>query len=174
MGEKNTVSVIIYGQEYTFSGTMPREIILKLADKVDATMRELGDGKNQTLSKTAVLAALYIADEYYKEKERADDLLNENMRVAENSTKYENLWDEVKQSFATYKQEQQARIQLLEGQIESQAAALENAKLIPDDVKNHIEELEEKCRDIESSFFDIQMENIRLKNELSQYKQKQQ
>jgi hypothetical protein len=29
-----------------------------------------------------------------------------------------------------------------------------------------IKELEAKCRDIESSFFDIQMENIHLKNEL--------
>jgi len=178
MGDKNTVSVIIYGQEYTFSGDMPREYILKLADKVDATMKELGDGKNQTLSKTAVLTALYVADEFYKEKESAEKLLEENYKLSDAAKKYESLWDEVKQSFAGYKQEQQNKIQLLERQIENQNIALdnakselENAKDIPDDVKNHITELEEKCKDIESSFFDIQMENIRLKNELSQYRQ---
>ncbi|MBO4991961.1 MAG: hypothetical protein J6E42_07390, partial [Firmicutes bacterium] len=33
-----------------------------------------------------------------------------------------------------------------------------------------IRQLEAKCKDIESSFFDLQMENIRLKGELDQYK----
>lgn len=33
-----------------------------------------------------------------------------------------------------------------------------------------IRQLENKCKDIESSFFDLQMENIRLKGELDQYK----
>lgn len=178
MSDKNTVSVIIYGQEYTFSGDMPREYILKLAAKVDATMRDLGEGKNQTMSKTAVLSALFIADEYYKASESLAGLMSENQTLTENSQKYEGLWDEVKQSFASYKQEQQNRIELLEKQILNQNIALdkakeelENAKDIPDEVKNHITELEEKCKDIESSFFDIQMENIRLKNELSQYRQ---
>ena len=31
-----------------------------------------------------------------------------------------------------------------------------------------INQLENKCKDIESSFFDLQMENIRLKGELDQ------
>jgi len=171
MGDKNTVSVIIYGQEYTFSGEMPREYILKLADKVDATMREMGEGRNQTLSKTAVLSALYIADEYYKAKEAESELLLENHKESETAANYEKLWDEVKQSFASYKQDQQARVEMLERKLEEQRIALESAKEIPEEVKNHITALEEKCKDIESSFFDIQMENIRLKNELSQYRQ---
>ena len=33
-----------------------------------------------------------------------------------------------------------------------------------------ISQLENKCKDIESSFFDLQMENIRLKGELDQFK----
>lgn len=33
-----------------------------------------------------------------------------------------------------------------------------------------LKELEAKCKDLESSFFDIQMENIRLKGELDRYK----
>ena len=35
-----------------------------------------------------------------------------------------------------------------------------------------LEELEAKCKDMESSFFDLQMENIRLKGELDRYKKK--
>ena len=33
-----------------------------------------------------------------------------------------------------------------------------------------ISQLETKCKDIESSFFDLQMENIRLKGELDQFR----
>ena len=33
-----------------------------------------------------------------------------------------------------------------------------------------ISQLENKCKDIESSFFDLQMENIRLKGELDQFR----
>jgi len=33
-----------------------------------------------------------------------------------------------------------------------------------------VKELEAKCRDVESSFFDLQMENIQLKGEVDRYK----
>jgi len=35
---------------------------------------------------------------------------------------------------------------------------------------NALKELEAKCRDMENSFFDLQMENIKLKSELDRYK----
>ncbi|HWQ77722.1 MAG TPA: cell division protein ZapA [Anaerovoracaceae bacterium] len=35
---------------------------------------------------------------------------------------------------------------------------------------NALKEMEAKCRDMESSFFDLQMENIRLKGDLDRYK----
>ena len=64
MSELNKVTVLICGQEYTLSGDMPREYIMKLADKVDEKMNAIADGNNQTLSRTAVLAAMLISDEY--------------------------------------------------------------------------------------------------------------
>ena len=33
-----------------------------------------------------------------------------------------------------------------------------------------IKEWEEKCKDMENSFFDLQMENIKLKGEIDRYK----
>ena len=47
---------------------------------------------------------------------------------------------------------------------------LEESKNAPDEANKMIEALKLKCRDIESSFFDIQMENIHLKNELDALK----
>ena len=44
---------------------------------------------------------------------------------------------------------------------------IDNAPL---EAQKKIEELETRCRDIESSFFDIQMENIHLKNDLEAYR----
>jgi len=35
---------------------------------------------------------------------------------------------------------------------------------------NTLQELEAKCKDMESSFFDLQMENIHLKGDLDRYK----
>ena len=43
---------------------------------------------------------------------------------------------------------------------------LEQTKSAPDTQSEMIKQLENKCRDIEASFFDLQMENIHLKNEL--------
>ena len=39
-----------------------------------------------------------------------------------------------------------------------------------DSESSALEELEAKCKDMESSFFDLQMENIRLKGDLDRYK----
>ena len=110
MSEINKVTVLICGQEYTLSGDMPREYIMKLADKVDEKMTEISGGNTQTLSKTAVLAAMLISDEYYREKERADKLAVDNAGLEKQSANYENLWEEAKSSFAAYKEEQEGNV----------------------------------------------------------------
>ena len=52
-------------------------------------------------------------------------------------------------------------------ELQNRVAQIDNAPL---EAQKKIEELETRCRDIESSFFDIQMENIRLKNEIESYR----
>ena len=170
--EKNTVSVLIYGQEYTLSGDMPREYIMKLADKVDEKMKEVAVGRNQTLSKTAVLAAMLITDEYYQEKANIEKLINDNAELNARVSNYANLWEEAKQSLTSNKDEQERTIEALKAKVAQQEALLESNKNMPPESEQMIEELENRCRDIESSFFDLQMENIRLKNELENYKEK--
>ena len=197
MDEKNTVSVIIYGQEYTLSGDMPREYIMKIADHLDSKMKEVGEGTTEPVSKVAVLAGMLIADEYYSQQKGVSDLVSRNEELDQNAKNYERMWEELKINFAQYK-EQMASLASLkdniqnyanekEAQVNSLSAELEQERKynnelrnrieeliaqakaqegVPTEAQRHIEELENRCRDIESSFFDIQMENIHLKNEI--------
>ncbi len=173
MSELNKVTVLIFGQEYTLSGDMPREYIIKLADKVDEKMTESSGGNNnQSLSKTAVLAAMLISDEYYTEKQRADGMEAENEGLRKQAENYESLWEEAKNSFAAYKEEQERTIENLKSIIATQEAKFADTQSVPPEATQRIEELENRCKDIESSFFDLQMENIRLMNELENYRKK--
>jgi len=197
MDEKNTVNVIIYGQEYTISGDMPREYILKLVDHLDSKMKEIGEGSAEPYSKVAVLAGMLVADEFFNKSEQFENILSRNAELDQNAKNYEKLWEEVKQNFAQYKDEMSSlstmkdNLQKFANEKEAQASALSqeltkeqkyNNELrnrieelmaqqqakegIPTEAQKHIKELENRCRDIESSFFDIQMENIHLKNEI--------
>ncbi len=173
MSEVNKVTVLICGHEYTLSSDMPREYIIKLADKVDAKMNEVSGGSDQSLSRTAVLAAMLISDEYYTQKQKTDDLTRENGDLEKQSANYEKLWEEMKQSFAAYKEEQESTIENLKGVIAAQEARFSETQNVPPEAEQRIEELENRCKDIESSFFDLQMENIRLSNELENYKKRE-
>ena len=197
MDEKNTVTVVIYGQEYTISGDMSREYILKIADHFDAKMKEVGEGSSEPYSKVAVLAGMLCSDEYFQEAKELGDLRARNAELDQNAKNYEKMWEEVKQNFAQYKNDMTSlstlkdNLQKYAKEKEEQAAALSQelaqeqkynnelrariedllaqkqaAEGVPTEAQRHIEELENRCRDIESSFFDIQMENIHLKNEI--------
>ncbi|MCQ2552927.1 MAG: cell division protein ZapA [Clostridia bacterium] len=197
MDERNTVTVLIYGQEYTLSGDMPRDYILKIADHLDAKMKEVGDGTTEPYSKVAVLAGMLVADELYTKSNAFDELFARNVQLDQNAKNYEKLWEEVKTNFAQYKEEMASLSILkdnlqnyakekeeqvkalsaelaqekqfndeLRSRIEALLAKQQQIENIPAESQKHIEELENRCRDIESSFFDIQMENIHLKNEI--------
>ena len=172
MSELNKVTVLICGQEYSLSGDMPREYIIKLADKVDEKMNEVSGGNNQTLSRTAVLAAMLISDEYYTEKANAEKLLAENDNLKKKSSGYEALLEEAKNSFTNYKKEQEETVADLKAVIANLQKRLDDGENVPPEAAQRIEELENRCKDVESSFFDLQMENIKLSNELAQYKKK--
>lgn len=197
MDERNTVTVLIYGQEYTLSGDMPRDYILKIADHLDAKMKEVGDGTTEPYSKVAVLAGMLVADELYTKSKAFDELFARNIQLDQNAKNYEKLWEEVKTNFAQYKdematlsilkdnlqnyaKEKEEQVNALSAEltqekqfneelrsrIEALLAKQQQIENIPVESQKHIEELENRCRDIESSFFDIQMENIHLKNEI--------
>ena len=197
MSEKNTVSVKIYGQEYSISGEMSREYIMKLSDYVDGKMRETGGGSNIPVSAVAVLTAVNMADDYFTLQSDVSDMIDENARLRQDTQKYIDLWEEVKRSFAQYKDDMNSAVternslregsaakdrqlaemfgeitelkkhnEVLRTRITELTEQAQTAQAAPAEAQRKIAELEAKCRETESSFFDIQMENIHLKNEI--------
>jgi len=109
------------------------------------------------------------------------ELKSMNIQLEKDAQHYVQLWDEAKKSFADYKEETQAIVaqkdalmqQLHEKDVEIERlkeAAEESKAQIQSGMEDVIKEVEGKCRELESSFFDLQMENLQLKKELDKYK----
>lgn len=182
--ENNKVKVKIYGQEYIIAGEKSKEDIIKVAAHVDMKMQEIAEvakSAGASPSNVASLAAVNIASEYFQTLDEMEDLKRINMQLEKDAQHYVQLWDESKKNYMDYKEETQAvvlqkdemvnqlrqkdaEIQQLKYEIE---AAKTQAQSNMDDV---VQEIESKCRELENSFFDLQMENLQLKKELGKYK----
>ena len=147
--EDRRVCVRIYGQDYTISGERDEKTIREIAAYVDEKMREISKyftgGAPGSL---AVLAAVNIADEYFDAKSEIAALEAKAHQTEKDSEHYMKMWDEAKKSFLQYKEEA--------------AKSAEDRKQSDEKYRK----LEEKCSEFENSYFDLQMENVRLKNEL--------
>jgi len=76
MGEK--VRIKIQDREYVVRGSDDREQILKVAAYVDRKLKEISDSnKGLSVDKTAILAALDIAGDYFQLIKEKEDLLVE-------------------------------------------------------------------------------------------------
>jgi len=72
-----STEVFILGQKYTLRGDAPEEYIRELASYVDTKLKEVYKGTpNITPVKASILAALDIADELFKIKNRQEELTN--------------------------------------------------------------------------------------------------
>ena len=79
---KNRVTVTIAGQEYTLVGTEEASYTEKVAAHV-----EVLSGAHVSLVDGAILAAVNIADEYFKEVEAAENLRRQLKEYLEEATK---------------------------------------------------------------------------------------
>lgn len=90
---KNKIEVEIFGQKYPLRSTEPEEHVRRVAKFVDGVMREVAERTGLVSSlQIAVLAALYIADEYIKcesEKEELRKKLKEQVERLEQFVKEE-------------------------------------------------------------------------------------
>lgn len=154
MDEAETrVKVRIYGQDYTIAGDRDEETIRRIADYVDEKMREVGRNfATNAQGSLAVLASVNIADEYFRAKEEIEELTAAKEQLEKDAQHYLKMWDEAKKSFLQYK--------------ESAARTNEEKK----EAEEKYRQLQDKCSEFENSFFDLQMENIRLKSELDKYR----
>lgn len=189
MEEKNKVRVKIYGQEYTIAGNTPRDHIIKVADYVDTKMHEIAKILPAgSVSSLAVLSAVNVTDDYFTTLDKLSSLKSQNEQLEKDSKHYVQLWDEAKKSFLQYKEDAQASIEQRD-----ELQRLFNQKTVDLDkvttaykelegkyselINNNdsitsvaVKELEAKCKELESSFFDLQMENVKLKGDMDRYK----
>lgn len=193
--ENNKVSVKIFGQEYTIMGSKSREHIIKVADYVDQKMKEISQALNSgPLSSIAVLAAVNISDDYFSALDRFEHLEIANAQAAKDTEHYAELWEEAKRSHLQQQEEMkelgvqkdelrskfEEQLGELQKIIEEKDAEIRKLKeeatkiegQIMESSSDIVNELEAKYKDLESSFFDIQMENIQLKGEIDRYKKK--
>jgi cell division protein ZapA len=67
---KNGIKVEIFGTEYRIKGDANAEYIRKVAGLVDEKMRQIADASmTGSVAKIAILAAVNIADELFKERQ---------------------------------------------------------------------------------------------------------
>lgn len=151
--ETNKVTVKILGQSYTISGDKTQEEIEKIANYVDEKMLMISKVQNDgTLGKTAILSAINITEEYFNALERIEILKAAKEQVEKDSQHYMKMWEDAKKSFITYK----------DNAIKAQDLKRES--------DSRLKELQEKCSEFENSFFDLQMENIQLKDQVDKLK----
>lgn len=146
--ENNKVKIRIYGQEYTIVGERSQDEIIKAAQYVDERMQFIG--RNSNLGSTtslAVLSAVNIADEIFSIKEELEQLRTLNAQLEADAKKYVDLWDDAKKNVIQYRNE-----------IE------DLRKKASDD--SQLREIQRRYKELESSFFDLQMENVQLKSRL--------
>lgn len=180
--ESNKVSVKIYGQEYVISGEKTREHIVKVAAYVDNRMHEIANAAPScSVTDLAVLSAVNIADETFECKDEVEELKKLNIQLEKDAQHYVQLWDEAKKTSLQYKDEKQdvtSQIDALKEQLEAKKEEMAQMRQAEEDTIAKLKEecqkvladAEAQCKELENSFFDLQMENLQLKKELETYK----
>ena len=110
-----------------------------------------------------------------------EELKRMNIQLEKDAQHYVQLWDESKKNYMDYKEETQAIVlqkdELL-NQLRQKDADIQNLMQAAETAKTQaqssmdevVKEIEGKCKELENSFFDLQMENLQLKKELEKYK----
>lgn len=182
--ESNKVKVKIYGQEYVIAGEKTKEEIIQVAAHVDMKMQEVTEAAKAAgvvPSNIAVLSAVNIASEYFQVLEEMEELKRMNIQLEKDAQHYVQLWDESKKNYMDYKEETQAialqkdellnQLRQKDADIQNLMQAAETAKTqAQSSMDEVVKEIEGKCKELENSFFDLQMENLQLKKELEKYK----
>ncbi|MBR4098636.1 MAG: cell division protein ZapA [Clostridium sp.] len=86
---KNKITVSIAGQEYTMLAAEDDAYVRRCASHVDAQVRDVMDGGRLSLADAAVLAAMNVADQYFKEQESSENLRRQIKEALEASQKLE-------------------------------------------------------------------------------------
>lgn len=84
---KNRVTVTIGGQPYNLIAAEGDDYVVKVAAYVDAKLKETGKGGKMSAVDAAVLTAMNIADEKFREQEASENLRRQIKELLEESAK---------------------------------------------------------------------------------------
>lgn len=93
---KNKVEVTIAGRAYTLVATEADGYVEKVAKYVDEKMNELLASAQVSVIDGAVLTAVNLADDYFKEKETAENLRTQLKEYLDESTRIKSELSEAK------------------------------------------------------------------------------
>lgn len=151
--EKNRVDVIICGSNYVLSGEKSEERIKEIAKMVDDELRANSKALNVNPNyKAAVLTALNIAEKLMDNTDMTLKLQTENYQLDNDVKHYIALWEQAKKQVTDLKEK-------MSSEANRQSQSSEDQK-----------KLQEKLVEMENAYFDLQMENVNLKNELKSIK----
>ncbi len=151
--EKCKVSVNICGNDYVLSGDKSEEKIKEIAKYVDEELRHTSKVLNSNPNfKCAVLTAINLAERLMDNSDLLLKIQTENHQLDNDVKHYVALWEDAKLEVTDLK------AKLSEG------------------IENRVEESDKyqallaKCKEMENSYFDLQMENVNLNNEIRNLK----
>ena len=93
---RKNIAVTIAGQEYTLVASEEERYIRKVAAHVDEKVQEVQEGGKVSLINSTILAAINIADEYYKELESMENLRRQLKDALEEAAKLKSELSEAK------------------------------------------------------------------------------
>ena len=151
--EKNRADVIICGNSYVLSSDKSVERIKDIAKFVDDEMRRTSRAINANPNyKTAVLTSLNIAEKLMDNTDMMLKLQTENHQLDSDVKHYIALWEQAKKQINDLKSQ-------MTTEVDKQAQSTEEYRMLQD-----------KLAEMESAYFDLQMENVNLKNEIKSMK----
>jgi len=93
---KNRVTVTIAGQQYTLIADQDEAAVTKIAAHVDTRVSEVLNGTHLSMADAAILAAMNIAEEYFKEAESTENLRRQLKDYLEEGAKVKQELSEAK------------------------------------------------------------------------------
>lgn len=147
--EKCKADVTICGNDYVLSGDKSEDKIKEIAKYVDDELRHTSKALNSNPNyKCAVLTAINLAEKLMDNSDLLLKLQTENHQLDNDVKHYISLWEAAKMDVTDLKEKMST---------EADRNVQESEKY---------QDLEAKCSELENAYFDLQMENTNLKNEI--------
>jgi len=158
LAEVNKVTVKIYGQEYTFASTKPRDRMIQVAGHVDEVLNGLVEqGADGSISRLSMLAAINIAEQLFEMRDVMAEAEREKDELKKEINHFQQLWEEAKRSHLQYKDDAKELHELKDGLQEK----LNQKNVEIDNLIRKADEREKVMRELQS---ELDTANEKLQN----------